>query len=204
VTQAVSGAGSTGTKGAATRARLLRAAADVVGEAGYGTASVAEIASRAGLSAGALYRHFPSKAALIVELFRSAGEHRLETMRAAAAAHEKAVDRLDAVVTAYATAALANPRLTWALVYEPVDPLVDAERLEYRRRYRDGMAALVQRAIDAGEIPPQDAELAAAGVVGALSEALVGPVSPLGPHPRDEPDLIAAIVRFCRRAVAAS
>lgn len=191
-------------RGAGTRERLVRAAAAVVEEAGYGAASVAAIAERAGAATGALYRHFPSKAALFVDLFRRAAEYQLDAMYAAAAAHEGFVDKLDAVLRTYATGALANPRLTWALVYEPVDSLVDAERLTYRRRYREDMADLIREAIAADEIPAQNADLTAAAVVGAMAEALVGPISPLASQQVGEAEIVDGIVRLCRRAIGAT
>jgi AcrR family transcriptional regulator len=192
-----------GGRGAGTRARLLHAGVELVSERGYGGASVAAIAERAGVSTGALYRHFPSKADLFVELFRRTADHELAALRAAAAEHDQYLDRLDAVLTAYASRALATPRLTWALVYEPVDSLVDVERLVYRRRYREEMAELIRLAIAAGNIPDQSPDLAAAAVVGAIAEALVGPISPLPDAPASEAETIDGIVRFCRRALGA-
>ena len=118
-----------------TRERLVRAAREVLERGGYGTASVVAIAERARVSAGALYRHFPSKAELFVEVLRAAGEGELAEMNAAAAQAESFMGKLEAVVATYARSALHNRRLAWALVYEPVDPLVDAERLVYRRNY---------------------------------------------------------------------
>jgi AcrR family transcriptional regulator len=191
-------------RGAGTRARLLRAGVELISERGYGGASVVAIADRAGVATGALYRHFPSKAELFVELFRRTADHELAALRAAAAEHDLYLDRLDAVLTAYASRALATPRLTWALVYEPVDPLVDVERLVYRRRYREEMAELIRLAIAAGEIPDQNPDLAAAAVVGAIAEALVGPISPLATGPAPETEIVAGIVGFCRRAIGAS
>jgi hypothetical protein len=44
------------------------------------------------------------------------------------------------------------PQMVWALVYEPVDPVVDAERLSYRRRYCQRLAAGLNQAIAAGEL----------------------------------------------------
>jgi AcrR family transcriptional regulator len=197
-------AGSTERRGAGTRARLLRAAAELLDEGGYAAASVAAIAARAGVATGALYRHFPSKAELFVELIRRAAEHQLEAMRGAAAGRRSYVDRLEAVLTTYAHRALAMPRLTWALAYEPVDPLVDAERLAYRRTYCERMAELIAAAIAAGEIPEQNPELTAAAVVGAIAEALVGPISPLASAPIAEDEVIEGIVAICRRAVGAA
>lgn len=187
-------------RGAATRERLLRAAAEVVAQEGYGGASVAAIAARAGVATGALYRHFPSKAALFVELFREVAEHQLTAMREAARSGGF-VERLDAVLTTYARAALAERRLNWALVYEPVDPVVDAERLAWRRRYRDEMAGLLRGGVAAGELPPQDVEVTAAAVVGALAEALVGPMSPLSSRRGADGELVRHAVAVCRRAV---
>ncbi len=190
-------------RGATTRARLVQAAAEVIERRGYGGASVAAIAERAGMATGALYRHFPSKADLFVELFRHAAHHQLDMKRAAAAQHTTFIDKLDAVLTSYAANALANRRLTWALVYEPVDALVDAERLACRRRYCENMATLVEGAIAGGEIPDQNAYVTAAAIVGALAEALVGPLSPVATRRVDEAALVSGILDFCRRAVGA-
>jgi AcrR family transcriptional regulator len=184
-----------------TRERLLHAAAELIAEGGYGTASVAAIAERAGLAVGALYRHFPSKAELFVEVFRSLAEQELSAMQAAAERYSDFQERLEAVIRTYATSALDNRHLVWALVYEPVDPLVDAERLAYRRRYRDGMADLLRDGVQAGSIPTQDVELAAAAVVGAIAEALVGPLSPLSGKVPSRNKIVAAIVDICCRAV---
>ena len=69
-----------------TRTRLLRAGVEVLEAGGYAAASVAAIAERAGVATGTLYRHFPSKADLFVELFRAIGDAELEAMQEAAAA----------------------------------------------------------------------------------------------------------------------
>ena len=185
---------------AGTRERLVQAAAGLIEEGGYAAASVVAVAKRAEVATGALYRHFPSKAELFVEVFRSAAEQELEAMRAAAARPAGFTDRFEAVITTYATSALRRSRLAWALVYEPVDPLVDAERLAYRRLYRDGMSELLRQGIDAGVIPDQHPELTAAAVVGAIAEALVGPLSPLAGETDAEAEILAGIVAICRRA----
>lgn len=184
-----------------TRERLLQSAAELIAEGGYSTASVAAIAARAGLAAGALYRHFPSKAELFVEVFRSAAEQELAAMHAAAQRYSDFQEQFEAVIRTYATSAFENRHLAWALVYEPVDPLVDAERLAYRRRYRDGMADLLRDGVDAGTIAQQDVELAAAAVVGAIAEALVGPLSPLTRTASSQNEIVAAIVGICRGAI---
>jgi hypothetical protein len=57
---------------------------------------------------------------------------------------------------------------------------------------RDGVAS--------GELPPQNVELTAAALVGALGEALVGPLSPVAADV--DPDaLFADLVAFSLRSV---
>jgi len=186
-----------------TRERLVAEAGRLLRKGGYAAASVQAIADRSGVSAGALYRHFASKAELFVEVFR---DHAKRDMAAidAVAASGTCIERLEAAVAAHATRALRHRRLAWALLHEPVDPLVDAERLVYRRTYCRHMAGLLRQAIAAGEIPEQNVELSAAAVVGAIAESLVGPLSPVAGQVTAEADIVAALVRFCRRSVGAA
>ena len=184
-----------------TRERLLHAAAEVIQQSGWGAASVGAIAERAGVAAGTLYRHFASKAELFVEVVRAVSERELVAMHAASARERSVPERFEAVVATYARRALLNRPLAWALVYEPVDPIVDAERLAYRRNYREGMATLLRKGIADGTIPEQDADLTAAAVVGVISETLVGPLSPVASDTHTEDDIVAAIVALCRRVV---
>jgi AcrR family transcriptional regulator len=48
-----------------TRALITRAAAEALAEKGYGGVRVQDVARRAGLTTGAIYAHFPGRAALI-------------------------------------------------------------------------------------------------------------------------------------------
>jgi AcrR family transcriptional regulator len=190
----------------ATRERLLAAARELIEEGGYGAATVAAIAGRAGVAAGTLYRHFASKEELFVELFRTACDRELAALRAVAAEMPDGsphVDRLEAVLATFARRALRRPRLAWALIAEPVDPLVDAERLAYRGRYRALTAHALRCAIAAGELPAQDVELTAAALVGGCGEALVGPLSPLS-GVTDAAHILDALRTFVRRAVGAA
>ncbi len=190
-----------------TRERLLQAAREVIEDAGYGGASVAAIAERAGVATGTLYRHFASKEDLFVEVFRSVCSGEERAMRAAAEAMPAGaggVQRIEAVLTTFAERALRNPRLAWALIAEPVDRLVDAERLAYRERYAGLVAEALSAAIGAKEIPAQDVSFTAAALVGGCGEALVGPLSPLSGSAPAPGEVVAALSGFVRRAVGAA
>jgi AcrR family transcriptional regulator len=186
-----------------TRERLLAAAQELVEEGGYAAASVVAIAQRAGVAAGTLYRHWPSKGELFAELFRVVCDREVAAMEAVGAATvgRSSVDRIEAVLITFAQRALRNPRLAWALIAEPVDLLVDAERLAYRREYALRLVDALRDGIAGGEIPDQDIELTAAALVGGVGEALVGPLSPLATASPVSDELLESLRAFVRRAV---
>jgi AcrR family transcriptional regulator len=189
-----------------TRERLLTAARELIEEGGYGAASVIAIAARAGVAAGTLYRHFASKEELFVEVFRFVCEREERAMRAAAAqmpAGASAAQRLETVLASFAQRALRNPRLAWALIAEPVDPRVDAERIAYRERYAALIAEGLRAGIAASELPAQNAELTAAALVGGCGEALVGPLSRLAATGPAAVENIEALKPYVHRAVGA-
>lgn len=198
--------------GISTRERLLEAGRSVVEEHGYGGASVAAIAARAGVANGTLYRHFASKEELFVEVFRLVCGGELRAMEQAAQGQDDPAEQVLAALTVFAQRALQNRTLAWALLAEPVDPQVDAVRLEYRRTYRALLAGPLRDAVDGGRIPVQDPELTAAALVGAAGETLVGPLSPaasaLDGHPMDGPEraeeLVDGLAALCRRTVGAA
>jgi AcrR family transcriptional regulator len=187
---------------AETRERILGAALGLISKGGYRAASVAAVAEKAGVATGSVYRYFPSKADLFAEVFRHASTRELEIVRAVASRPEgSAMERLAAALEVFARRALQGRRLAFALLAEPADPAVDEERLRFRRAYRDIFARLIREAIGRGEAPGQDVRVAAAALVGAIGEALVGPLSPSSPT-RDAGRLVNAIVRFCTRAIS--
>ncbi|HEX2063067.1 MAG TPA: TetR/AcrR family transcriptional regulator [Acidimicrobiales bacterium] len=54
-----------------TRRDILAAAEELIREEGFGAATTRAIAARAGCAEGSIYRHFPDKHALIIEIVRS-------------------------------------------------------------------------------------------------------------------------------------
>ncbi|MBM7808668.1 AcrR family transcriptional regulator [Geodermatophilus bullaregiensis] len=72
-----------GATAAGTRDRLLRAAADVFARRGYEGTRVSEVAEAAGLSNGAMYAYFGSKAELLVDALRVHGRRLLADLVAA-------------------------------------------------------------------------------------------------------------------------
>jgi len=186
---------------AETRGRIVTAARELIAEGGYVAAQVAPVADRAGVAVGTVYRHFPSKSDLFAEVFREASQHEVDAMAAAIeAASGSAPERIAAGVEAFARRALAGRRLAWALLAEPVDPAVEAERLHFRHSYRDLMAGVIADGIEAGELPAQDVDATAAALIGAIGETMTGPLSPTE-NGGDPEALIASLIIFCTRAI---
>ena len=183
-----------------TRERIADAAHELIAHGGYREAQVAAVAARAGAATGTVYRHFPSKADLFAEVFRRASQREVDAMAEVHAGPGSVAQRLATGVEAFARRALRGRRLAWALLAEPVDPAVEAERLVFRRAYAAVFAEILGEGLAAGELPPQNVELTAAALVGALGEALVGPLSPVAADV-DADALVADLVAFSMRSV---
>ncbi|MBC9719038.1 TetR/AcrR family transcriptional regulator [Streptomyces sp. TRM66268-LWL] len=160
----------------AVRERLITCATEVVAEVGWAGASVSAVADAAGIAAGSVYQHFPSKAALAVEVFRRAAGREVEVLGEVLQGAGDPVGRLTRGVDVFARRALENRGLAYALLAAPAEPAVGAERLAFRRRYRTLFAEVVREGTAAGLLPPQNAEITAAALTGAIGEVLVEPL----------------------------
>lgn len=189
----------------AQRDQLLQAARALVAEGGFATASIQAVATRAGIATGSVYRHFPSKAELFVEVFTNASAHEVQTMARAAEGHSTATEALQAAVRTWASRALEAPTLAYALIAEPVLPQVEAARLRFRRAYVDVLRTILRRGCEGAEFSLPNVDVAAAAIVGALAEALVGPLS-LGDNQNSlaAGTLVSDLTHFCLQAVTPS
>jgi AcrR family transcriptional regulator len=186
----------------ASRERILSAALAIVAEHGYAGCSVAAVARRAGVATGSVYRHFPAKADLVTEVFRAAAQREVDAVTRAAVLELTAAEAVAAVIETFAGRAMRAPRMAYALLAEPVDPAVEAERLVFRRAYAEAFAGIVTRGVAAGELPAQDVAVSAAALVGALGEALVGPLA-AGASGSPAHDGTADLILFAQRSIGA-
>ena len=186
------------------RERIVAAARELIAHGGFAEARVSAVAERAGVATGTVYRHFASKAELFAEVFRRVSQGEIDALLEAAAGEpERPARRGERVadgIETFARRALRAPRLAFALIAEPVGPLIEAERLTYRRAYRDGVAEVIAAGVAAGELPDQDPQLSAAALVGAAAESMVGPLSPTVAR-RDSDQLIAWLRAFAIRSI---
>src|SRR3954453_14712526 len=139
---------------AETRERIVSAALDQLAEGGYASARVQVVARRAGVATGRVSRHLPSKADLFTEVFRRASQREIDVMHEVAQTDPERPDaeRLAAAAEAVARRALASPVRADGLPAEPVDPAIEAERLTFRRGYRDVLVEGLEQGIETGEL----------------------------------------------------
>jgi len=187
---------------AAQHESLLKAATAIVAAGGFQALTISQLAKTAGVATGTVYKYFTSKARLCSEVFKLATEKEVNKVRDASfpALVAPCRDRMLDAVTTFAERAILSGRLAYALIAEPVDPAVEAERLIYRKAYADIYQRLIEEGIAKGEFPPQTASVSAAALVGGLAEALVVPLGQ-GLPTAEQPGLIKAIKQFCLRAI---
>jgi AcrR family transcriptional regulator len=183
------------------RARILNAARDLVADGGWAAAQVDHVAVKAGVATGTVYRYWSSKAELCAEIVATVSTHEVGIVRAVADADGTPVEKLTGAIRAFAGRALRGRRLAYAIIAEPVDPEVETVRLEYRAQLAHCFERILREGIMRGAFPRLDPAVAAACIVGAFMEALIGPLAPAkGTGPRADRHLVEQIERFCLRA----
>lgn len=151
-----------------TKDRIRRAALAVFVNAGFDAATTRQIAAGAGLSEGAIYRHYPSKDDIARDLFVTI-HRRITDLVPAAAAGEGGIDAAVArVIDAYC--ALADEDWVWFSFH-----LLSLHRFLGFWEDAEGdpmsaVAVLVERAIAAGELPDGDPELLAGMALGVVTQ----------------------------------
>jgi AcrR family transcriptional regulator len=189
-------------KQAARHQAILAAARAAAAEGGMSAVQVASVAERAGIATGTVYRYFPSKAELVTALIGIMAEREVAAIGKAGKAAPGPLSALAASIATFAARALRQRKLIWAMIADPAEPDVEAIRVAFRRALADELQTRIAAAMQAGHLPAQDVRLAAAALVGALLEGLIGP---LAPETDDDPvrarDAVQALTLLALRAL---
>ena len=187
------------------RAKILKAARDLVADGGWAAVQMDHVAAAAGVATGTVYRYWPSKADLCVEIVATVSAHEVGVVKAVADESGSPVEKLSSAIRAFSGRALRGRRLAYALIAQPADPEVEAVRLEYRAQLAHCFERMLREGIMRGVFPRLDPAVAAACIVGAFMEALIGPLAPAkGTGSRANQHLIDQITQFCLRASVGS
>jgi AcrR family transcriptional regulator len=160
----------------------MAAALELAAEGGFGSVQIVPVAARAGIAAGTVYRYFSAKVELIAALTAAQAAAEIAALDRAADAAPGPLSALAAAIATFANRAASNRRLTFALTAEPVEAELEPVRARFRATIAEAFAQRIGRAIATRHLADQDAALAAAALVGALLEGLVGPLAAAASH----------------------
>jgi AcrR family transcriptional regulator len=168
-----------------TRRRILTAAMRCVAEVGYTQTTIREIARAADMTSGTLYHYFPNKN----ELLKAAGDE-IEAivaprLRAAAAASDDVVDRLDAVLDESQRLIRDYPYLAAFLravrAGSTRPPRRESPRHPESKALRDAVTEIVADARTHGALSPDTEPAAVVETICALTRGLSERAASLSP-----------------------
>jgi AcrR family transcriptional regulator len=133
-----------------------------------GAATIKAVSADAEVSVGTVYTYFATAEELLAAVLREAASIELDAVRASVAtAPRTAAAQLCALVEEFARRAIRRWSLAWALLAESGDPLIDSERLSYRRPCADTVAVIISRRVASGS--SQDKTHASSGRAASAS-----------------------------------
>jgi AcrR family transcriptional regulator len=161
---------------AARQQAIVAAARQLAAESGMTAVQIIPVAERAGIAAGTVYRYFPSKDELVSALVDAVAAEELAAIRRAAAAAPGPLSALAAALLAFAARARRDRRLALAMLSDAGEGDV-AAALAFRRGLAEEFEGLIGAATASGYLPRQDGRFAAAAILGAVLEGLLGPLT---------------------------
>jgi len=124
-----------------THQRLIRAALELFSSRGYYDTTTAQIAKKAGVAEGTIYRHFPSKQQLLNELYRAALRWAAKTVEDSGGATPQA--RLALVAQGLVEGAVRDPAVVKLGLLERHDSILDDESRRTARELRLGIERVI-------------------------------------------------------------
>jgi AcrR family transcriptional regulator len=150
----------------ARRRRILDAAVELASEGGYDAVQMREVAERADVALGTLYRYFPSKIHLLVSVLGDEMEEVRSRASAAAADTEDPAERVLAVLTRSIRALQRNPKLYGAVVRAMM--FGDESTTAESNTVSDHMDAIVTTALARNGSPATEDDLAVARLISKI------------------------------------
>ena len=155
-----------------TRQRLVRAALELFTARGYDASTTAEIARKAGVAEGTIYRHFESKQHLLNELYRGAARWAVRLVREAAGAGGNPSEKLSSLAHALVQGAIRDRAVVQLFFLERHGSLLETESKDAAQEFRVGVEALVAQGKAAGVVRPGAVEVWAAVWLAVVSLVL--------------------------------
>jgi AcrR family transcriptional regulator len=146
--------------GAATRQRLLRAAAELYTTIGFRGTTTPEIAARAGVAEGTIYRHFTGKENLLNQVYQEAQRWAVELVSEQDADKTRPPrDRLLGVGRRLVAAAQSDPAMTRMLLQRRDERYLDDVSRGIAREFEEALQGIVASGKSDGLVRPGPADL---------------------------------------------
>ena len=157
-----------------THQRLIRTALELFTTRGYHDTTTAQIAKKAGIAEGTIYRHFASKQQLVNELYRAAQRWaaRLVQEQAQEPAGGTARARLTAVALGLVDGAAHETAVVKLGLLEPLAPVLDDESRKVEREFRTALERLIAEGKAQGSVRTGAVEIWAQVWLSTLRHAL--------------------------------
>jgi len=157
-----------------TRQRLIRTALELFAARGYHDTTTAQIAKKAGIAEGTIYRHFASKQQLVNELYRAA--QRWAAKVAQETAHDPDARAAKAQLTAVAHGLIEGAARDTAVVklglLERLDAVLDDESRKTAREFRLALERIVAEGKAQGTVRTGAVEIWAGVWLATISHAV--------------------------------
>ncbi len=157
-----------------TRQRLIRTALELFTTRGYHGTTTAQIAKKAGIAEGTIYRHFASKQQLINELYRAAQRWATKVTQEPARDRDAgpARARLTAVAQGLIEGAAHDTAVVKLGLLEPPDAILDDESRKTEREFRLALERIVAEGKAQGSVRAGAVEIWADIWLATISHAL--------------------------------
>jgi AcrR family transcriptional regulator len=177
-----------------THQRLARAALELFTTQGYHVTTTPEIAKKAGVAEGTIYRHFRSKQQLLNELYRGGARWAAKLVKDCEAAGPGARERLGELARTLVAGAAREPAVVQLFFLQRHGALLDDESRKAARDFRLALESLIAQGKAEGTIKSGAAELWAMVWLGLVSLVLDRVSAREWPqdHPSAQPALEAA------------
>lgn len=145
-------------KAEATKAKIIRQAAQLFNQKGYAGSSIADIMQATGLKKGGIYNHFPSKEELALSAFNYAYSLMSQKIWQAVKTKTNAIERLQAMVSSYLdyldNPPLAGgcPILNTAIEVDDLDSPLRERTLQALNSWRSLIVRITAKGIKKGEV----------------------------------------------------
>jgi AcrR family transcriptional regulator len=163
-----------------TRQRLVRAALELFTAQGYHPTTTPQIAKKAGIAEGTIYRHFPGKQQLLNELYRGAARWAAQLVRQAESPattpvgveSDAARDRLARTAELLVDGARREPAVVRLFFFQDLAGVLDDKSREAAREFRGALENIVAHGKSEGTIRAGGVDALAAAWLGVVRVAL--------------------------------